>query len=376
MVARMVALCWLVPALAINVDWTGETHWAWNLAAGGSILGSALFIEAALLARSWLMTPVFLLAGVFLFVCNVQVAFDNASHKSDHRSDHRRSAMVAAKNQSSQRSQWSQGRAEAATVAGERASKAYEADIQAKIAADSKRWQSTGQCDPLQITAGPSREFCSAIAELRSKLEAAKQRETFDADIKKLDETTGSTEVVTSVDPFADNIADFLAMFGVKLTDDTKHALAAQKDVTRSLSLELLAMFGPSAWLLLITALTAPRAPVPYAPAPVATRPAAVRPVAAAKPVADTEPPPVALDDAFHAFVAEVLEESTGTMLPASEPFRLWMTWCAKHGKEPGTQKVFGGKMKSRFAWEPNNNRPRYLNVRAKVPALRLVSTA
>lgn len=253
---------------------------------------------------------------------------------------------------------------------------AYEADIQAKVSADARRWKATNECDPQHTTAGPSMAFCSEIATLRAKLAEARRRDELDAKIAAIDATAGETEVVTSVDPFADNIADFLAVFGLKLSDETKHALAAQKDVTRSLSLEILAMFGPSAWLLLINAMLAPRQ-TPVAPAP-ATPARREKPVSVAPaPVAAMDDTPlVPMDDPFHAFVAERLEDANGAVMKAGDPWQMWLRWCVDNKHEPGSQKAFGGKMKSRFAWEPNNNRPRYLNVRAKVPALRLVSTA
>jgi hypothetical protein len=47
-------------------------------------------------------------------------------------------------------------------------------------------------------------------------------------------------------------------------------------------------------------------------------------------------------------------------------PLRLWQSFCTERGIEIGTQKAFGSKLKRIIAWDPNNNRPRYLNVRGK----------
>src|SRR5690242_15929717 len=91
MVACMVAPVWLVPALVINVEWSAGILSPWNMAAAGSILASALFIEAARHSRSWIMGPIFVVAALFLTAVNVQVAFEHAASKSDHRSDDRRS---------------------------------------------------------------------------------------------------------------------------------------------------------------------------------------------------------------------------------------------------------------------------------------------
>ncbi len=115
-VACMIAPFWLAPAIFVNVDWSKGLWDGWNWASVGSILASAVFMEGARRARSVVFTPVLVVFGFYLVFCNVQVAFENVSHRSDDRSDHRRTAMVAAKNGSSQRSQWSQGRSEAATA--------------------------------------------------------------------------------------------------------------------------------------------------------------------------------------------------------------------------------------------------------------------
>lgn len=384
-VARIVALAWLVPALMVNVDWSGETPLSWNLAAAGSILCAALFIEGARLARSWTLSPTFLVAALFLVLVNVQVAFEHATHRSDDRSDHRKSAIIAAEKASSQRSQWSQSRTEAAMVAGERTPDSYEADIQARILRDAKRWQATKECDPLHTTAGASMTFCSEVAELRSKKAAAEKRDELDAKIAELDAKTEGAEIVTSADPFADGFASFMMMFGVKLSDDVKHAISVNKDVMRAVALELIAALGPSAWLLMVNGLVSGQSPAP-APAPAAGRPAgpAARPErqpepkptasAAGPPVA---PPPVPVEDPFHAFVAERLEDANGITTKANVPWAAWQEWCRENGHEIGSQKTFGGKMKTRFAHDQNNNRPVYLNVRVKpaAPALRVVAS-
>lgn len=384
-VARIVALVWLVPALMVNVDWSGNTPLSWNLAAAGSILCAALFIEGARLARSWTLSPTFLVAAIFLVLVNVQVAFEHAAHRSDDRSDHRKSAIIAAKKASSQRSQWSQGRTEAAIIAGERSPGSYEADIQAKILRDARRWQATHECDPLHTTAKDSMAFCAAIKELRSKKEAAERRDELDAKIADLDAKTDGAEVVTSVDPFSDGFASFMMMFGVKLSDDVKHAISVNKDVMRSVALELIAALGPSAWLLMVNALASgqPQAP---APAPAAGRPAgpATRPERQSepKPAASVagppmDPPPVPVEDPFHAFVAEKLEDANGVTTKANTPWAAWQDWCRENGHPIGSQKAFGSKMKTRFAHDQNNNRPVYLNVRVKpaTPALRVVAS-
>ena len=376
MVAGMVALCLLVPALMINIDWAAGILAPWNLAAVGAIVGSAIFVEASAKAASWMMRPVYLVCAVLLFACNVQVAFENAATRSDHRSDHRKSSMVAAKTQSSQRSQWSQGRTEAATVAGETPAASFVSQIEA--AKFDRLWTRSKECT--DATATESREFCKGVESLKSKLAAAQRRDDLDRKIEAVDAKTETGEVVTSADPFADNVAAVLGIFGIEVSEASKKAVGAQKDLLRSLALEVVATFGPSAWLAAFSALLAfghnmrTEAPRSENMRTKAKKGDTSKP----KPetvAADVPEPPVALDDPFHKFVSEIIEEVPGVSTPAGEPWQAYLSWCAKAGKDAGSQKAFGGKMKARFAWESNNNRPRYLNLRVRkaAPHLRVV---
>ena len=238
----MVAPLALVPALAVNVDWTGASGWGWAAGSAASIFFSAVFFVASRFTTDWTSRANYMGWGCFLILVNAVIAFDNASHRSDHRSDYRKTAMVAAKTQSSQRSQWSQGRFEAATVAGEKAPATYQAEIDAKVATDSRRWQSTGECNPLQITAGPSRDFCSEVADLKAKKAAAERRDELDISV--------------------------VMAFGVEVPDAARRALVTLKDVLRSIMLEVVAALGPAAWLLVVDGLIAgaQRPPVPARP--------------------------------------------------------------------------------------------------------------
>jgi hypothetical protein len=143
--------------------------------------------------------------------------------------------MVSAKNAQSQRSQWSQGRAGAATVAGETAPATYQSEIDAEIESDSRRWQQTEQCNPLRITAGPSREFCSAIEELKAKKAAAERRDELDRKIEDLDNTHGNDDVPETADPYAETVATIAAMIGKDLTEIQKKAFSAAHDITKSM---------------------------------------------------------------------------------------------------------------------------------------------
>lgn len=396
-VAYMVAPMAMVPALAVNVDWTGATGWGWSAASVGAILFSAVFFEASRRSGRWITGGIYILAGLFLIILNCMVAFDHASTRSDHRSDHRATIAQTAEKQRSQRSQWSQSRAEAATVARETPAKTIEAEIQQYILKDSRRYNATGECDPKMVTAGPSMTFCSELFRLRSVLEAARRRDDLDQKIADLDAKTEGKEVITATDPFAEGIANVVAIFGVEMSDRSKRALTSSKDVLRSLGLELVAAMGPTAWILIVDSLfTGLGRPMPAAPlVPAQPKTPAIRsePRASALTVSLTADPAqpatnvtqlavdagadgtVPLDDPFHAFMATMLESVNGVTMRAGEPWEAWLRWCVEKGVQPGSQKAFGTKMKNYFAWESNNNRPRYLNVRMKsaAPSLRMV---
>lgn len=360
MVARIIAPVWLVPAVLVNIDWTAAGSTAWNAAAIGCICGSAIFIECGLSRLHLLRTPLFCALGLFMILCNLQTAFDNAAHRSDGRSDGRKALIIANGRKQSQWSQWSQARSQAAMVAGERSQDAYKADIQQLIAQHATNWQATGECTGLKITLPASRAFCAAHSELQGRLAQAELRDKLDGQLRALDAQTAlAGEVPTSADPFADNLADFLQLFHVQLSDATKHALSSQKDATRAIALELLASFGPSAHLFLIGLMFPRRLPTP----------ADARRRAPARTELDTQS---VYQDPFHQFIAECIEDANGITLRAGEAWERWCAWCARSGAPQGTQKAFGQKMKSRFAHDQNNNRPRYLNVKAKSGAPRL----
>lgn len=65
--------------------------------------------------------------------------------------------------------------------------------------------------------------------------------------------------------------------------------------------------------------------------------------------------------------------------MPAGEMWALWGSYCAGVGCDPGTQKKFTTSLKQWVGHERKNNRPRWVNVKAKPldgikPALRVVS--
>lgn len=377
----MVACVPIVPAALVNLEATTHGSLGWTMAAVGSVIFAAVFIEAAfifLANRRWLGGAIFLVAGLACFAGNLQNAIINAAATSDHRSDHRRSMVADAEKIRSQRSQWSQDRAEVAKIAGATPPSGFEAQIQQLISEQSQRWRATNECTGTAITAAASREFCAQVNDLRSKKAAAAKRDELDAKIAQLDERTDGRQTISSVDPYADTIVEMAGAFGYDLKGHAE-LIGRSPVMVKTLVLEVIATFGPAAVLGLFAFVFGwHRAEKP------ATDPEPVKPRIAAAPapapkVVDVSAPiaaPLSVPngDPMHAFVHECLEDAPGAHMPAGEPWTIWLDWCRRKGIEAGTQRAFGMRLKEIVAWEKNNNRPRYMNVRAKgaAPAIRL----
>lgn len=385
---RAIAVVWEGRILGrTDLPWPGDLGQFGNAA---SIIFSAGFLTASGFAQGRWRKAGLTVSGLFLILVNAVLAFSNGSERSDDQSDHRRAATVVAQNQSSQRSQWSQGRTEAATIAGEKAVAAYEAEVQQAIARDARRWQATVQCNPLKITL-LSRKFCAEIAGLHEKLAAARRRDALDAKIEDLDhpktdarqqgghpsDQPKQAEVAhAAVYSFGSAI---LALADIRRSSGTPEekarSLTAWRHLLRALMLELIAGMGPMGWIMMISGLAElaggrPGAPLVPRPEKVARGEPKAVPATPQVSAATVPEPDVPLDDPFHRFRAERLEDYSGTSLPAGRPWAMWQEWCAENRIASGTQKAFGKKkMKTSFAWESNHNRPRYLNVRAKAQA-------
>ena len=359
-VATFVAPTWLLPALLINLDWSDGASIAWNVAAAGSIFACAMFVEAALRAGRSARALFFVAAAGVLMLANLQTAFDNAAHRSSDRSDLRANQFQAAERASSQRSQWSRERDEAVKIAGLAPAAVLRADIERAIAADAPRWRSTRLCQPIETTAPASISFCAQLAILRGKLAAAEQRDRIDARLAELDRATATQEAIpTATDPFAEGAARLLSALGLKIADDAKFTLTAWRDLVRSLALELIAALGPSAWLSVTSGNRLNAASVVKSMPGDAERPSLVRRLPAEINDATASP--------FEQFRVSQLEAIEGETLRAGAAWMLWQAWCSKQGLDPGSQKKFGSSMKRKFAHDRNSNRPRYLNVRARV---------
>lgn len=342
----------LAPAIMVNVETAANGSLGWTLAAIGSVVMAAVFIHAARTARSIL----FALAGIACFAGNLQNAIINASAVSDHRATDRRMMISDASKAKAQRELWTQSRNQQAITAGNTSVAEYDAQLEHTIASDAMRWRQTEQCAADKITLNRSQEFCASIAALRGKRAAAIERDKLDRQIAELDDHKLPDTV--TVDPYADTIVKIAAIVNVDIKAHTD-IIGRFPAITKPVILEIMATFGPTAVLAVAAYLfgwqtrSAPAAP----PA---------RHIAQTATGEPTQALAVPSGDLTHAFIAECLEPSPGSIMPAGEVWQLWNDWCAKRGEQTGSRKAFGTKLKTMVASEKNNNRPRYLNVRAK----------
>jgi hypothetical protein len=385
----------MLPALAINVDWSGKTSAAWVLAAVAGIILAPVIIEASRHARSWYVGIFLMFVGVFGMYVNGLVAMKTASITSEDEKTRRKNENIRAEQASSQSSQTSQRRSELVKLAGEEPPEVYEQQLNQAIAANPGRWRSTVECNPLKTTLPESVTFCAGISAVKLKLQAAK-------DIKAIDngpQVTG--QATTSEDPFADNFPAFAAGFGVHVD---KANATPHLNGSRSIWLELMDGVGPMAILLLWDVATGaaralapgrkpPRpAPNPYPRSMLAElrERLAGRPMPPPAPPAEmSAPPPPPVDKrALRAkqaaeraadlqrrhdiFVADELETFNGVSMASGEPWRMWKARCAARREDAGDRRSFSLRLGKNFSHDPNSGRPRFLNVRAKPKAAQL----
>lgn len=373
----------LYPAIKINLDAAQGQGSTWSIVAIGFVVFGAICIENAthfLRGRQAVSALLWGFLGLAFLALNVMNALGNAASHSDHSRDQNRSMIAAAATFSEQRSQWSQRRAEQAKVAGEATPESIEAEAKALKAREARLWSASFQCDPRWITKDATKAFCAEVATLEAKKAAATKRDQLDAQLATLDakaETKG--EAPSTVDSFADAMADGFSAFGYSVDEKGKVAIVRARDWGKALGVELLAGFGPAGLLLLF--MRSSHAPAPIqtplpAPAKKTAGYKAAAPVAVPVLVEQTAPSPAPCDD-YQAFVLRSLEPCQGENIPAGELWKAWQDDCKARDIEPGTQQAFGRAMKKRLRHDKNNGRPRYCDIRIKVAAthapLRLV---
>ncbi len=355
---------WLVPALAINLDWSESASLPWNLAAAGSIAATAVIFEAARHERNRLVLAGLVLLGMILLCANVANGFRNAVTRSGDASDHRRGDIEAAALASQTRARLNAAREEAVAIVGVAPAARFNADIESRKASDAPRWRATRGCDPAHITLPASQAYCVGIATLQGKLEAAQRREQIDEQLAVLDLRREKAPTPrASADPFADAAAGVLGSVGFAVAPAWVRTFF---DGVWAVIPELLAAFMPAVMLGRIDRQPQP----PRAPAIQVTAIPKQQEHADSAPTTDEADP-------FLRFVAEILEIAPGERTKAGEAYAAYERWCAAQARQPETNQWFGRRMGKAFAFNDRNKRKVYLGVRLRRQShLRLISAA
>lgn len=361
---RVLAPLWLVPAFAINLDWSESASLPWNLAAAGSIAATALIFEAARHERNRLVLAGLVLFGAILLCANVANGFRNAVTRSGDASDHRRGDIEAALLASETRTRLNAAREEAVAIAGVAPAARFKADMESRKASDAPRWRATRGCDPAHITLSGSQAYCAGIATLRGKLEAAQRREQIDEQLAVLDlRREQAPPSPTSADPFADAAAVAFTGAGFAVAPASVRMFF---DALWAIIPEFMSAFLPAITLGLIGRRQgAPRAPTSQ-----------LRAHAKREEQGIIEAPATSDEtDPFLRYAADVLESAPGERTKAGEAYAAYKRWCAAQGSPPDTIQWFGRRMGKAFAFDDRNKRKVYLGVRLRrQPLLRLVA--
>lgn len=359
-VARGVALVWLVPALLFNVDWTGHGSWQANLAAVVMILGSALFIEGGLRFRDWVLTPLCVLAALFLVYVNTKQATRTLSFASEAASEAKSKDIAGGSQVASQRSQLEKRRAMQVQVAEEAAAGTLQAALAGIIASDPTQWRVSSQCEAPN---GPiTGAFCTRVAAAKAKIEAAKTRDAIDAELSALPRPSIIVTADGKTDAVADSyVANIKAMANELGYKPSERIIKAEEALTRALGFELLAALGPTCWLhfmgglmLGTAALSARRGRKPKAaPAAAAEKPEPARPESA---------------DDIDRMIADEFEDAPGGVMKAKDIRPIARAWFEARGVKIDENKLWA-RMRECFRHDPNNNRPRYIGLKPRTKA-------
>lgn len=369
---RAAAFIWLVPALAVNLNWSSSGSIPWNLSAAFSIAASAVIFEAARHLKSRSLLILLVLFGTLFFCFNIANGFRNAVTRSGDLSDVRRGDIAAAERVSETRSRLITSREAATAIAGETPAARFRADIEQRKAADARRWQATRGCDAAGgITLPESQTFCAGIATLRGQLEAAEQRDRIDQQLAVIDLRREQTAPPASADPFADSAAAVLNAAGFAFAPASVRIFF---DALSAIIPELMAAGLPALTLFLIERRQeAPRVPASQPPRAAAKRDEQANAAAPAAPVEPVEA------DLFSRFIADMIETAPGERIKAGDAYAAYEKFCATQDGQPKPETIqkFGRRMGEAFASDDRHKRKHYLNIRLKRhPHLRLISAA
>ena len=366
--ARCLALIWLAPAMLFNIDWSGHGSWQANAAAVLMILGSALFIEGALRMRSLVMTPICVVAALFLVYVNTKQAMRVLSLSGEAVSEAKMADLASASHVASQSSHLLARRKVQVELAGETPVGALEAQMQALQLSDLRAWNATKACE--DVTAKASGLFCTRVAETRARIEAAKERDKIDAQIAALPvpKVASAGAEAPVVDAYISNAVALLREAGFK---PSERLVRAEEAMTRAFSFELLAALGPTCWLAFVNMLAVGAAVGRRLPP---------RPPAKPLPTGGDKAPALPDNaDELDRCIADAFEPDPAGVMLAKDIRPVVLAWFERQGRGKPVVKALWAKMRERFKHDPNGGRPRYIGLKVRVkgpPRLAVVPAA
>lgn len=356
------AAAFMVPAISANLESASGRGWTLTAAAVGAVLASAIFVQAFQKLRrdsQIIMAGIMLLAGLLFMSANVQNALTLASHKSEDLRGDREGKITSSVDREEQKKRLHNRREEQVRVAGEETVAFVEAAIEQRKADEPRLFRNTSGCKPEHTTREDSKAFCRSIAALKVRLAAAQARDDIDIEMKQLVAAEeGAGPKVTVADPYTSRVAALLTAVGVAVSAELRQVIAASKDWTTALVIEMMATLGPSG-LLALRQRDVPRAPAP-------SKPAARRSTVAKAPAKPTG------RDGIQAFMEHRLEEREGAEAAFSQIWKSWHAYRTENGLPEVTRQALGRALGSRFE-KVDPARPRYIGVILKTTTLRLV---
>jgi hypothetical protein len=343
-----------------NMDWTGHGTWQANTAAALMIAGSALFIEGAMRLRSWVLSPICIIAALFLVYVNTKQATRVLSFSSEAASEAREAEIAGGSHVASERSHLLARRQAQAEIAGETTVGALVAQLRALQLSDLRAWNATSGCE--DVTAKASAAFCTKVAAARAKLEAAKARERIDAELAKLPvpkKVMAASSEVPVVDAYVANVVALLREAGFK---PSERLVKAEEAMARALGFELLAALGPTCWLGFVNMMMG-AAHVTAAAARM-RRPGTKR-EEPDPPAALVSATPVNADD-YDRAIADLFNEAPAGVMRAKDIRPLVRSWFDSKGKALEESRLWA-KMGEKFRRDPNNGRPRYMGLKPRL---------
>jgi hypothetical protein len=371
-VARCLALGALVPALYYNLDYSHGILTGHNVSSGLMVLFSAVFIEVSF--RNWqLVRSLILLAVVAIFLYgNTKSAIRNMSMGREAASEAKIEKLQVGSQVASQRVALGRRIEAQVKIADWDALDVLEAALERVQNSDPRLWELSEQC---KQTKGPkSKEFCDKVSAAKIKVGAARERDKLQAQLDKLPAPTvalptDDQKVEVVVDAYVANAKALLKEAGYNPSD---RLIKAEEALSRAFGFELLAAFGPWAWLMFIDLLQG----VPGHASGVAKKLKNLtgrrKGKAKLDTTAETPAAPSTSADDIDRFIADELEVGVAdARMKAGEIRLLWAPWCQKHGIDPKREDELWKRLRTMqgVKHDPNNNRPRYLGVRKRVKA-------